>query len=56
MNEPLEIAGVTLVQNEQGVALKYGWMLNQQISIADAMKIRDWLNHHYPIGTKETKK
>lgn len=48
MTAPLEVAGVTLVQNEQGVALKYGWMYTNQISIADAMRIRDWLDVVYP--------
>ena len=48
MTGPLEIADVTLIQNEQGVALKYGFMFTQQISVADALRIRDWLDVAYP--------
>jgi hypothetical protein len=48
MTQALSVAGVTLVQNEQGVALKYGWLYNQQISVADALRIRDWLDAVYP--------
>lgn len=52
MNAPLQIAGATLTTNDQGVNLKYGWMVSEQISTADALKIRDWLNLNFPEKTK----
>lgn len=52
MNESISIAGATLTKNEQGVDLKYGWLVNQQISTADVLKIRDWLNLNFPEKTK----
>ena len=45
----LEIDNATLVQNDQGVLLKSGWLFSQQISTSDAIKIRDWLNATYPL-------
>ncbi len=49
MSEPLQIDGGTLTVNDQGVELKYGWLVNQQISTADAIKMRDWLNLNFPV-------
>lgn len=45
----LEIDGATLTVNEAGVILKSGWLFSQQISEADAVKIRDWLLANFPI-------
>ena len=48
-NAQLEVAGVTLVKNERGVVLEYGWLLDKQISATDAVRIRDWLNVNFPV-------
>ena len=49
MTEPLEIEGAKLTANAQGVLLSMGWMYSQQISVADAVRIRDWLIAVYPV-------
>lgn len=48
----LEVAGVTLTLNENGVELAKNWFFSQQISAADAQAIRDWLLTVYPIKGK----
>jgi hypothetical protein len=48
MSEPLQVAGVTLTANEAGVLLQEGW-ISQQISVVDAVRIRDWLIAVYPV-------
>ena len=52
----LDIAGVTLEQNDIGVLLSYGWFSAKQITAADAMRIRDWLNGAYPVKLCECAK
>ena len=49
MTAPLEIDGAKLAANAQGVLLSMGWMYSQQISVADAVRIRDWLISVYPV-------
>ena len=49
MTAPLNVAGVTLTANPAGVLLTEGWMFSQQISVADAVRIRDWLIANYPV-------
>ena len=49
MTAPLEIDGAKLTANPQGVLLSMGWMYSQQISAADAVRIRDWLIANYPV-------
>lgn len=48
----LEISGATLTIIPEGVSLKYGWFPAQDISKADAIKIRDWLNANFPEAKK----
>lgn len=48
----LEIAGATLTVIPEGISLKYGWFPAQDISKADAIKIRDWLIRNYPVEAK----
>ena len=52
MKAPLQIDNATLTINDQGVNLKYGWLVSQQISTADVEKIRDWLNLNFPEKVK----
>ena len=49
MTAPLDIDGARLSANAQGVLLSMGWMYSQQISVADAVRIRDWLIAVYPV-------
>lgn len=43
----LTISGVTLTINDQGIMIKDGFFLAQQITIEDVIKIRDFLNDNY---------
>ena len=45
----LQIEGAVLTIIPDGVTLKYGWMPSVDISHADALRIRDWLNENFPI-------
>jgi hypothetical protein len=45
--DPITIGAVTLTANDQGVLLST-WVGEDQISVDDAVKIRDWLNLAFP--------
>lgn len=50
----LQIEGAILTIIPEGVSFKYGWMPATDISKADALKIRDWLNENFPPLGKVT--
>ena len=49
----LQIDGAFLTLTPDGITLKYGWMPAVDVSKADALKIRDWLNENFPVKPKD---
>ena len=45
--EPITVANVTVTPTAQGASVQVGW-IGQQVSMADIIKLRDWLILNYP--------